>query len=297
MEYEQMIHKLTLFIPFRVFTLFVVFAAMTLGVKAQIADGFENYDPFTVDPAGIWTYYDGDGQGTYGFSGTTFDNAYYTGSCIVFNPSLTDPSTEENHAAHSGSQYLAFFNATSGATNDWMISPLLSFTSNGTLTFYARELTTQYGAEVMKIHYSTTNNDPSSFTLIATENVASTEWAEYTYTIPANAKYIAIQCNSNDVFALFIDDVAIIGATVNVADVEANEVSVYPNPANTMVNVNANSNINNIEIYSISGQKVGDFTANGTQAAISTDNMSTGLYLMKINTENGVINQKFAVAR
>ena len=96
-------------------------------------------------------------------------------------------------------------------------------------------------------------------------------------------------------FWLNLDDVEISLGT-NVENVE-NNVSVYPNPANTMVNVNANSNINNIEIYSISGQKVGDFTANGTQAAISTDNMSTGLYLMKINTENGVINQKFAVAR
>ncbi|MBP5649965.1 MAG: choice-of-anchor J domain-containing protein [Bacteroidales bacterium] len=281
----------------KIFTLFAVFAAMTLCVKAQISDGFENYDPFTVDPAGIWTYYDGDGQGTYGFQGTTFENAYYTGSCIVFNPSLTDPSTETNHAAHSGSQYLAFFNATSGATNDWMISPQLSFTSNGTLTLYARELTTQYGAEIMKIHYSTTDNNPSSFTLIETENVNSTEWTEYSFTIPANAKYVAIQCNSNDVFALFIDDVAIIGATVNVADVETSTVNIYPNPANNVANVNANANINNIEIYSISGQKVADFTTNGTQATINTSNMSTGMYLMKINTENGVINQKFAVAR
>lgn len=281
----------------KIFTLFVALFAMTICAKAQIVDGFEDYDAFTVDPAGFWTYYDGDGQQTYGFNGTTFDNAYYTGSCIVFNPSLTVPSTEENHAAHSGSQYLAFFNATSGATNDWMISPMLSFTSNGTLTFYARELTTQYGDEIMKVYYSTTDNDPSSFTLIATENVGSTEWAEYSYTIPANAKYIAIQCNSNDVFALFIDDVVISGGTTSVAEVSNNEVSVYPNPANNVVNVNANSNIDNVEIYSISGQKVGDFTANGTTTSINTESLSNGMYLMKINTENGVINKKFSVAR
>jgi hypothetical protein len=282
----------------KIFTLFVALFAMTICAKAQIVDGFENYDPFTVDPAGIWTYYDGDGKQTYGFQNVDFDNSGYTGSCIVFNPSLTDPSIEDSYAAHSGSQYLAFFNATQNTvTNDWMISPELSFTSNGTLTLFARELTTQYGAEIMKIHYSTTDNNPSSFTLLATESVSSTEWAEYSFTIPASAKYVAIQCNSNDVFALFIDDVAIIGATVNVADVETSTVNIYPNPANNVANVNANANINNIEIYSISGQKVADFTANGTQATINTSNMSTGMYLMKINTENGVINQKFAVAR
>ena len=78
---------------------------------------------------------------------------------------------------------------------------------------------------------------------------------------------------------------------------ELNVINVYPNPANNVVNVNANSNINNVEIYSISGQKVGDFSANGTTTSINTESLSAGMYLMKINTENGVINKKFSVAR
>ena len=100
-------------------------------------------------------------------------------------------------------------------------------------------------------------------------------------------------------FILNLDDITVTNATVvgNSIDEINSEVSVYPIPANNVVNVNAISNISNVEIYSISGQKVGDFTANGTTTSINTESLSNGMYLMKINTENGVINKKFSVAR
>ena len=149
----------------------------------------------------------------------------------------------------------------------------------------------------MKILVSSTNTEFSSFSNIATESIGTIEWTEYTYNIPAGTKYVAINCNSTDVFALFIDDVVISGGTTSVAEVSNNEVSVYPIPANNVVNVNANSNISNVEIYTVSGQKVGDFSANGTTTSINTESLSAGMYLMKISTENGVINKKFSVAR
>ena len=95
---------------------------------------------------------------------------------------------------------------------------------------------------------------------------------------------------------LYIDDINITGTT-SIADVESNNVSVYPNPANNVINVNSTSNISNVEVYTITGQKVGDFTANSNSIAISTSNLTSGLYLMQIHTENGVINKKFTVAR
>ena len=111
----------------KIFTLFVALFAMTICAKAQIVDGFEDYDAFTVDPAGFWTFYDGDGAQTYGYNSVNFPNTSYTGACIVFNPSQTNPSVEDSQGAHSGSQFLAFFNAMGNpvpTTNDWIISPL-----------------------------------------------------------------------------------------------------------------------------------------------------------------------------
>ena len=180
-----------------------------------VQDDFEGYTAFTVDPAGVWTYYDGDLGTVYNYSGVTVENLPYTGSCIIMNPSLTNPEITESQGAHGGSQYMAIFNSMPNTivngttTNDWVISPLLDNPTS--LSFWARELTDQYGAEMMRVMYSTTTNDVNDFQLIQQESVTSTEWAEYTYELPAGTKYVAINCVSNDVFALFIDDVTIMG--------------------------------------------------------------------------------------
>lgn len=197
----------------KLFSLIVALVAMTVCAQAQITDDFESYSAFTVDPTGTWTYYDGDGGETYTFQSSTFPNAGYHGSCIVFNP--VQLGSEAYYPAHSGSQYLAIFNAdpytivSGSTTNDWIISPAINFTSGAILTFYARELTDLYGAETMRVLYSTTGNSPQDFTEIQTVSVGTTEWTKYTYVIPANATYVAINCVSDDVFALFIDDISI----------------------------------------------------------------------------------------
>lgn len=193
----------------KIFTLFFALFMMAFCAKAQITDDFESYAAFTVDPAGTWTYYDGDQDTTYNFSNVNFTNQNYVGSCIVFNPSQTNPSTENEYAAYSGSQFIAFFSSVSTQSNDWMISPALTFTNGCILSLYAREITTQYGDEIMNIMYSTTNNTPNSFTLLQTVNVNHTDWRNYTFNIPANATYVAINYTSNDVFALYIDDISI----------------------------------------------------------------------------------------
>lgn len=202
----------------KLFTLFVAFLALAISAKAQVSDDFESYSAFTVDPTGTWTYYDGDGLSTYGITNVSFTNAYYTGSCIVFNPTQTSPDCSANYPAHSGSQYIIIFNGVPddetgvSATNDWIISPALSLSGTATLSFYAREIVSTYGPEVMKIWYSTTTNSPSAFTLLQTESVSATDWTLYSYAIPQNATYVAINCNSDDVFGLMIDDISIMQA-------------------------------------------------------------------------------------
>lgn len=195
--------------------LIFVLSVCTLIAKAQITDDFESYTPFTVDPVGTWTYYDGDGVQAWGWNDVTVPNLPYTGSCIIMNPTQTSPVATDSYAAHSGNQYLAIFNAnpnymtTTGTTNDWVISPQMPSIDGGTLTFWARILTTNYSPETMRILYSSTNNSPSSFTQIQEVNVSTTTWTQYSYSIPAGATYVAINCVSDDKFALFIDDINI----------------------------------------------------------------------------------------
>lgn len=160
-----------------------------------------------------WTLYDGNGITTYGFNGITFPNSYQPMAFIPFNPSSSQLSADlsANYAPHSGSQFMMSFcpvdeNGNAPATDHWMISPSLSGDAQ-TISFYARAITDQYGAETFEILASSTDNQPSSFTVVSSESTAATDWVEFTADLPAGTKYFAIRHTSTDVFGLMIDDV------------------------------------------------------------------------------------------
>lgn len=201
----------------KLFTLVMALVAMAFCAKAQtvFSDDFEGYAAFTVDPAGSWTYYDVDGASTYGLNGTTWTNAYYVGSGIVMNPSQTSPSQAANWAPHSGNQFFSIWDAvpseivSGSTTDDWMVTPELTLTNAAIVSFYAREVVDTYGPESVRVLYSTTTNAMSAFTVLQTLSVGAVDWTEYTFNIPANTKYVAINVVSDDIFGFFMDDFTI----------------------------------------------------------------------------------------
>ena len=195
-------------------------------IKGTIFDDIEGHPAFTINSPGHvpWSYHNGNPKGTWGIEGTTFDNSHQPMAFIVFKPSATNPSTATSYPPKSGDQFLACFNVTTGngLTDGWIISPTFTVDNNATISFWARSLTLQYGNERFKVSTSSTGNAAADFTNVispgAYVEVATTTWTQYTYNIPNNAKYVAITCVSNDVFALFIDDITISGINYNEAD-------------------------------------------------------------------------------
>ena len=274
---------------------FVAALFAVVALNAQITEGFESYEAFSVDPAGSWTFYDGDEGTTYGFQSVTVPNLPYTGAGFIMNPTMTDPDITDSQGAHTGDQYLAMFNSVPSTilngttTNDWIISPAL--TNATSISFWARELTAQYGSETMRVLYSTTTNDVNAFQLIQQESVSAEEWTEYTYNLPAGTKYVAINCASSDIFALYIDDITINAEAGNGIVENNNTVSIFPNPATTVLNVNAEG-YNTLEIVNLLGQTV--YTANATSnMQINVSNLNNGVYFVRMNGENGTATQKF----
>jgi hypothetical protein len=93
----------------------------------------------------------------------------------------------------------------------YLISPLLNGDNGGTMSFQYARYSNSY-TEYFKVGYSTTTDDPEEFTWdeeVSVTNSYSTEFLEYTYTIPAGTKYVSIACTSDDAFYLFIDDITI----------------------------------------------------------------------------------------
>ncbi len=161
-------------------------------------------------------------------------------------------------------------------------------------------------SSTFRVGYST-SSDISSFTWLApvtvTEDIESFE--TYSATIPSGSKYFAIEATEIGEFTYYfwvypnyilLDNIQL-AEGVGIEENETNSVSLYPNPANNVVNVNASSNINSVEVFNMMGQRVAVIDANDTNVQINTTGLSNGMYMMRINTENGVSNQKFTVAR
>ncbi|MDD2636677.1 MAG: choice-of-anchor J domain-containing protein, partial [Bacteroidales bacterium] len=189
----------------------------------NIFDDIEGHTAFTINSTGDvpWTFIDGDDQTTYSIADYTFTNQGSKMATIVFDPSLVTndnngtPLTETTDGdpfdAYSGNQFFATFNATNSTqTNDWIISPELSFTEEFNFSFQARSGHKPAFPESFVVKYSTTTSAESAFTnVLETVTSAPFAWTEYTYNVPANAKYVAINCTSNDQYYFCVDDIYI----------------------------------------------------------------------------------------
>lgn len=189
---------------------------------------------------------------------------------------------------------------------DYLMTPEIHTNNSMNISFDYSTYGGSAASSSFRVGYSSTNNI-NNFTWLETTTVAEdiSGFNRYSKNIPSGAKYIAIQATEIGSFVYFIweypnylliDNITIAEGE-GIEDITADNVSIYPNPANNVVNVNAASNINSVEVFNMMGQKVAAIDANDTHVQINTTALSNGMYMMRITTENGVSNQKFTVAR
>lgn len=186
-------------------------------VKSFLFDDFESHMDFAINSSGSigWNYIDGDGKETYGIDGVKYINATLPMAYIIFNPYETDPNSgfiDKNIRPYSGNKYLASFPAHPGPNNDFFISPELKFNKDFVFKFYAKSYTEDFGMEQMNIGYSVTGNGIGDFIWLnggQPISIPMGEWKEYRYLIPADAKYVTINCVSDNIFIFMVDDVFI----------------------------------------------------------------------------------------
>lgn len=185
------------------------------GGNVTVTEDAEHLVPFSTgfsssalpnDYVGDWTMFNGDGEGSNGLAGFPHDNIapYNELGFIVFNPAEMGIIVRA-WQARSGNQAFVCLCAPTGANDDWMISPLLSGNAQ-TVSFYAKSVEDIYN-EQFEFLYSTTDTDVNSFTKVKSVSNVPVQWTEYSFEVPAGAKYFAIRCVSDRQFALFVDDI------------------------------------------------------------------------------------------
>lgn len=173
-----------------------------------VTDDIESLKDFAIADLGEWTVIDRDGARTVGMGGddiTAYDNKYDPKAFQVLNPDRLGLSSYIQ--PHSGARLLMSIASNGTPNDDWLISPRLNGAAQ-TVRFFARSFIDTYGLERIRMLYSTADSDPDHF--VSSLDVPYIEvpvaWTEYTIDLPEGTNYFAINCISDDAFALFLDD-------------------------------------------------------------------------------------------
>jgi polyhydroxybutyrate depolymerase len=89
--------------------------------------------------------------------------------------------------------------------------------------------------------------------------------------------------NASELIAEFFDSSTTLSTSEAILD--PNSVSVYPNPAKDFLSIETTYNIERVEIFNITGQRV--YAGTQPNQPISLSDLNPGIYLLKIETDAG----------
>lgn len=168
--------------------------------EVLLYDDVEGHPYGTVNSPGTlgWHYIDGDGAPTAPFSVLSFPNVGSPMAFVVLDDYLL-AGNQYNTMAHSEHRFFGSPYHPNVTNDDWIISPELDFTEPFTFSFFARSFADRFPDEKFVAAYSMTDTNACSFIPLHSGPVMTiAEWNEYSFMVPAAAKYVAVHCVSND---------------------------------------------------------------------------------------------------
>jgi hypothetical protein len=194
------------------------------------------------------------------------------------------------------------FTATCGGTLNYV-----EFISTGTGTVSAGTLTIYDGDSVStSIHTQshpaiTVANIGDPMRIYITGSVPITNGNQYTFEFQVNNVDTKADWNNgyaggtsyqagNPASVDFAFNASITTIT-GVEEIISSDVNVFPNPTLDNLNITIEENIEQLSIYSINGRLVK--TINENVKSINVSDLSEGMYVLVINTKNGIIRKRF----
>lgn len=187
------------------------------GYHGAVTDNVESYTDWAIDAVGQWSMFDGDYAPTVYINKDLgeYPNATARKAFQVCNAKTLGIDIWDEGKPRSGNKMFMAPASIGVVNNDWLISPRLNGDEQW-ISFFARSFTTDgIAPERMKVWYSTAGADIADFVCL-TDNTLELPgtWQEYRFMVPEGARYFAINCVSDDSFALFIDDLTFNDMTV-----------------------------------------------------------------------------------
>jgi hypothetical protein len=217
-------------------------------------------------------------------------------------------STVGNALVQDGASSVAGIAGSTAATNINLISRGLNLQGSQqvTITLWARNFVspaTLTNTSTIELYYGDQPLVASQTNLIGTQaGIASTTYTQYTFTFtpPATGVYyisvrnVSAPINSTTDFSAVIMDNFSVTQTLSVNDFLSTKFSVFPNPTNNIINFSNDQNavVSTIELADLNGRVVKTLKVNATEGQVSVSDLATGMYMMKITTDQGVAVKK-----
>lgn len=91
---------------------------------------------------------------------------------------------------------------------------------------------------------------------------------------------------------VYFDNIYFSTTNLATSTFESLNVKMYPNPANSVLNIDAKSNIDTVSIYNLLGQEVVSKTINNQNTSIDISNLQRGVYVVKTSIEGKIATSK-----
>lgn len=236
-------------------------------------------------------------------------------------PATAPTTTFAGGGQAGGGTSFALVNYTSvasgaGTISNWLFTPVINVQNGDVVSFYTRYggTTVQYPDNLQlrmstlgsgTVNPSVDESDEGDYTQLLVEvnpnlDLTSypTSWGQFSYTISGLSGATDVRF----AFRYYVPDGGPTGSNSDIIGIDtfsvdrplstdsffANIFSVYPNPANNLLNLNVKSGVtvNAIEISDINGRIVKSF--NNALTQINVSDLNIGVYFMKVTTDQGI---------
>lgn len=222
-----------------------------------------------------------------------------------------DLAYESAQIAHSGTNAAIYQYNIGGtdAADDWLFSKCLFIEAGKTygLSYFYKTGTYQGTSypEKLKLHLVNTpiSDSANSENLIhdyGTFTSSSYSFAEHTISVDVSGIYYVgfhVYSDANKYF-ITIDDVNISDVTSMDNNIENNQLKLYPNPVSEVLSIKT-KNIKAIryEVYTITGDKIKQATICNNYTNIDLKSLPAGLYILRVYSQNNIINKQFIITK
>lgn len=226
-----------------------------------------------------------------------FDNVFDFEDALVpqvFENNASHPWIIDNSTSHQGTYSLRSASISDNQASAFTIS--LSTSSPDTVSFYVK-VSSESNYDFFKFYI----DEEEKVSLSGTTN---TSWQFKQFVIPAGSHVLKFEYSKDyssayGSDAAWIDDLAIPMQTTMSGLETANQstLSIYPNPANTTVEIGGLEAGSTVFVFSLTGEKLSEVKAEGQSMTMNTDFLPSGVYLLCVRSPKSIQTQKLIIAR